>query len=249
MRKPGEGLLDRAVDAVVERGSVVLDRFTTHERDGVWGAVDVFIAVAIPVSVVGITYAGAMLNAHGPGWPSAVFGAVMILAGFSGGFFSFLLYLRSERWFIAQFLVMGLSSLLLCGVAAAVSGFVEDEVLQTRGRHTTCTVVEVDEQQHTTTHYDSAGNVTHTSTRTDYVHRLNCAAGRPDKFIMGVRWASPGSRLDVTYDPRGRVGAVPTELVGSEGESWPLVWAGVGVVITVRLGYVAVFFVAERRST
>ncbi|NYI03791.1 hypothetical protein [Allostreptomyces psammosilenae] len=242
--------LERWYGAVLEAVVEWADRLTEEysRRGWRWLALDVAVAVGVPLLAVGLAYGGAWLNAHGPGWPSEFLGNVVLFVGFALGFFSCVLYLRSERWFFTQFLVGAVSGLLLALVVNEVAGTVARDVMRSRGQSTTCEVLDVEVQVRTSNSYDSQGRVVSTSTTTYYVHRLDCAAGRPDEMTLGASWGGPGDRIRVTYDPRGRLDPRPTELVEQEGGG-PNTLARVAFAsaVALRLGYVTVAFAGRRR--
>ncbi|WP_326686762.1 MULTISPECIES: hypothetical protein [unclassified Streptomyces] len=169
--------------------------------------------VGAPVCVIGMAYGGALYAVNGRPESSVFVGNALVVVAFIGACASGALCDSDHPW--QPFVAVVTSVVLAAGVLAVVS-FVDGEILRTRGEPTRCTVLDVDRQVHTTTYTDSNG-MSHTSTRIDYKHTLDCAAGRPHTMRLDEKWASRGERIAVTYDPRGRIGPRPTETIGKDG--------------------------------
>ncbi|WP_326599308.1 hypothetical protein [Streptomyces sp. NBC_01803] len=184
------------------------------------------LAVGVPLLAVGGAAGGSLLVAHGPdGWPSTLTGGGLVLVACVGAFFSGVLYDNTLAFF------SGFPLLVACIGAA---GMVEEAALRSRGEATMCTVTEVDTRVETTTHTDSEG-FTHTTTTTYYDHTLDCdATGGPDLMTRTERIADAGERIDVTYDPEGRVSPELTGDVskGNHSNEWML---GIGLTVTLAI--------------
>ncbi|MFA3872996.1 hypothetical protein ABS735_04805 [Streptomyces sp. MMCC 100] len=182
------------------------------------------LAVGVPLLALGAAAGGSLLAAYGPdGWPSELVGGGIVLIACAGAFFSGVFYDNVLAFF------SGVPLLLAC---LGVAGMVDEAALRSRGEATTCTVTEVDVRVETSTYTDSDG-MTHTTTTTYYDHALDCdAAAGPRAMTRTERLADAGKRIDLTYDPHGRVKPQLTGEVseGNHSNEWMF---GLGLAITL----------------
>ncbi|GGP90029.1 hypothetical protein BKA00_000732 [Actinomadura coerulea] len=169
------------------------------------------LAVGAPLAGLALIVAQAALNAYGPStlagnWAGTALLFVMMMAGYALLVFTQLRYANLLVFFGAFFL-------LVIG-ASMVAGAVSDQALRERGRTTACTVQKVDRREVTST--DSDGN---TTTHVYYDHDLACAEPRVRTMTTGSRVAGRGERVQVVYDPRGRLDPRPAGSVGDPGTS------------------------------
>ncbi|MBQ1119305.1 hypothetical protein KBZ21_17655 [Streptomyces sp. A73] len=172
-------------------------------------------AVGAPLLIVGMAYGGASYAVNGGPDSSVYVGNALVIIAFLGAFGTGFL---SDPDHPFQPLVAILTSVLLAGAVLGVAAAVDDETLRSRGKATRCTVLDVDRQVHESTYTDSNG-ITHTTTTIDYKHKLDCAAGRPDSMTLKKKRADEGERIQVTYDPRGRLDPLPTDRL-ERGSTW-----------------------------
>ncbi|GAA2609117.1 hypothetical protein [Streptomyces axinellae] len=170
-------------------------------------------AVVAPACVIGVAYGGAWYAVNGRSGSSVFLGNALVVIALIAGCASGFLFGEDHPW--QPFVAIATSLVLATGVIA-VADLVNEETLRIRGEATRCAVLDVDRQVHTTTYTDSNG-ITHTSTRVDYKHTLDCAAGRPRTMTLDKKWADKGERIKVTYDPRGRIDPEPTRKLKKDG--------------------------------
>lgn len=185
------------------------------------------LAVGAPLAGMALIVARAALVAYGPSalagnWAGTALLFVMMMAGYALLVFTQLRY-ENVLVFFGAFL------LLVIG-ASMVAGAVSDQALHERGRTTACTVQKVDRREVTST--DSDGN---TTTDVYYDHDLACAEPRVRTVTTGSRVADRGERIQVVYDPRGRLDPRPAGSVGDPGTSlkWGAALFGGGVLLRV----------------
>ncbi|WP_347630157.1 hypothetical protein [Actinomadura sp. B10D3] len=168
------------------------------------------LAFGAPGAGLAIVVAEAALAAHGPSalmenWAGTALIIVMLLAGYGLIVFTQLRY--------ENILVFFGAFLLLSFGAGYVAEAVREQALHERGRTTACTVQSVDRREVTST--DSEG---HTTTRVYYDHDLACAEPRVRKITTGPPPAAKrGDRIQVVYDPRGRLHPRPAASVDDPG--------------------------------
>jgi hypothetical protein len=169
------------------------------------------LAVGAPLGALALVVGQEALNAYGPSlladnWVGSLLLFVMMMAGYALVVFTQLRYENILVFF-------GASALLFFGVA--ITGHaVSQQAMHKRGRTTACTVKKVDRRVVTST--DSEG---HTTTDVYYDHTLACAEPRVRMMTTGSRVAEPGGRIQVVYDPLGRLGPRPAGSVGDPGTS------------------------------
>ncbi|CAL9492936.1 hypothetical protein SUDANB121_03293 [Nocardiopsis dassonvillei] len=200
--------------------------------------VDLLAAVAIPLPVAGAYFLPALVVGHGEGRPTPVRGHLLRIAAFFGGFSSLMLYVRGEAWAFPQPFHGSAASVLLVSAGGETADRIEDTALHDRGVRVECTLTDVASRTVVTTTTNADGT-TSTRTRTEYDHALDCPEGGPSAVTHGSPLGSAGDALDITYDPRGRPGPVPSASVTPPG--------GVGGVprtltaaVAMRLAYVPV---------
>jgi hypothetical protein len=202
---------------------------------------DLLVAAAIPFLVLAALCASAWLQAHGQGWPTSVLSVLLGLAGFFGGFFSMMLYHRSES-VVEFFFAFAVSCLLLAGASAIAERITEDALLD-RGVELTCELAGVASRTITTTTHHSDGT-TSTSTRTVYDHTLDCPEGGPGEMTLNYGAGSEGEPVDIVHDPRARIDPVPAGVLADGPPSaWP--WWLLASAAVLRVGHVAVFRLAD----
>ncbi|MBO8192262.1 hypothetical protein ITI46_11375 [Streptomyces oryzae] len=184
-----------------------------------------------PLLVVGMAYGGATYAVDGGPGVSVFFGNALVVVAFLLAFATGFLYQPGHP--LQPFVAIVTSVLLAAGVLG-ISNKVEDETLRARGESTDCRVLDVDRQVHTSTYTDSNG-VTHTTTTVDYKHKLRCAGGRPDSMTLEKKYADKGERVEVTFDPRGRVDPEPTRLLERDSPWHTTAWVAPLVAIGLRL--------------
>lgn len=184
-------------------------------------------AVGAPLAGAALIVARAALDAYGPSalagnWAGSALLFVMMMAGYALLVFTQLRYENVLVFFGAFFL-------LTIG-ASMVAGAVSDQAMRERGRTTACTVQKVDRREVTST--DGDGNRT---TDVFYDHDLACAEPRVRTMTTGSRVAGRGERVQVVYDPRGRLDPRPAGSVGDPGGSlaWGAALFGGGVLLRV----------------
>ncbi|WP_141577044.1 hypothetical protein [Actinomadura sp. WMMA1423] len=185
------------------------------------------LALGAPLTGITLIVARAALAAYGPSpladnWAGTALLFVMMMAGYALLVFTQLRYENVLVFFGAFFL-------LVIG-ASMVAGAVSAQALHKRGRTTVCTVQKVDRREVTST--DGNGN---TTTNVYYKHDLACAEPRVRTMTTGSRVADRGERVQVVYDPRGRLDPRPAGSVGDPGTSlkWGAALFGGGVVLRV----------------
>jgi hypothetical protein len=190
-------------------------------------ALAALLAVGAPLTGTALIVAQAALVAYGPStladnWAGTALLFVMMMAGYALLVFTQLRY-ENVLVFFGAFLLLVIGASML---AHAVS----DQALHERGRTTACTVQKVDRREVTST--DSDGN---TTTDVYYDHDLACAEPRVRTMTTGSRIADRGERIQVVYDPRGRLAPRPAGSVGDPGTSlkWGAALFGGGVLLRV----------------
>ncbi|MES9606802.1 hypothetical protein AB0C69_06815 [Actinomadura sp. NPDC048032] len=190
-------------------------------------AVAALLAVGAPLTGLALIVAQAALNAYGPSalagnWAGTALFFVMMMAGYALLVFTQLRY-ENVLVFFGAFFLLGIG-------ASVVAGAVSDQALHERGRTTACTVQKVDRREVTST--DSNGN---TTTDVYYDHDLACAEPRVRTMTTGSEVADRGERVQVVYDPRGRLDPRPAGSVGDPGSSlkWGAGLFGGGVLLRV----------------
>ncbi|WP_433478437.1 hypothetical protein ACQPZP_16200 [Spirillospora sp. CA-142024] len=168
-------------------------------------------AVGAPLAGLALVVGQAALNANGPSaladnWAGTALLFVMMMAGYAVMVFTQLRYENILVFFGAFFL-------LFLGVTF-IANAVSDQALHERGRTTACTVKKVDRREVTST--DSEG---HTTTDVYYDHELACAEPRVREMTTGSPVAERGGRVQVMYDPLGRLDPRPAGSVGDPGTS------------------------------
>ncbi|MGI5347849.1 hypothetical protein ACQEU8_06590 [Streptomyces sp. CA-250714] len=199
-------------------------------------------AVVAPLLVLGMAYGGARYAANGSPGSSVFIGNALVIVAFITAFGTGFL-LDPDHPF--QPLVAIVTSVLLALSVIGLADEVSNNILRTRGEATRCTVLDVDRQVHTSTYTDSNG-VTHTTTKVNYKHKLDCAAGRPDSMTLDKKRAEKGERIEVTYDPRGRLDPKPTAMLAEKGAWRTVAFVLPPVVIGLRL-LVLIAAALERR--
>ncbi|MBO8188675.1 hypothetical protein [Streptomyces spirodelae] len=189
-----------------------------------------------------MAYSGASYAVNGEPDHSVFIGNALVIVAFLGTFGTGFL---SDPSHPSQPFVAILTSLLLAASVIGVTEVVNGETLRSRGRSTHCTVLDVDRQVHTYTYTESDGT-THTTTTVDYKHKLDCAAGRPDSMTLDKKQADKGDRIEVTYDPRGRLDPRPTKWLEKRSKWHTLAYTLPPVAIGLRL-LVLIRAAVERR--
>lgn len=93
---------------------------------------------------------------------------------------------------------------------------VEHHAFRGRAETTSCLVRDVERRVEYSTSTDSNGmTTTHTDVYFDY--DLTCDGGRPTSMTLGHRPADKGARLDVAFDPKGRLAPRPADDVSGGG--------------------------------
>jgi hypothetical protein len=99
------------------------------------------------------------------------------------------------------------------GVALfAIQYAVDDAALAHRGHTTRCVIVRVTEREQTST--DANGD---SQTTTYYDNTVRCAARQVRSVVTSRPAGKPRQRIDVVYDPIGRLAPVPANKVGGSG--------------------------------
>jgi hypothetical protein len=185
------------------------------------------LALGAPLGGIALVCAQAALVAYGPSmlagnWAGKALLFVMMMAGYALLVFTQLRYENILVFFGAFF--------LLAIGATLVANAVSDQAMRERGRTTACTVQKVERREVTST--DSNGN---TTTDVYYDHDLACAEPRVRTMTTGSRVADRGERVQVVYDPRGRLRPRPAGSVGDPGTSlkWGAALFGGGVLLRV----------------
>ncbi|MFB9903878.1 hypothetical protein [Allokutzneria oryzae] len=204
------------------------------ERWGVTG--NLIIAVCQPLVLLGLLAGVEHLAVHGPDTGTATFYKVVLVV------------LVGVVWLLSIVLSAHPLPLFLGAVAsmiamgATVSG-IESATIHERGLRTTCLVLDVAKRTETTSHFESTTNPDGTpgpgrwttTTTTYYDHRLRCDDGPIDKMTRHSVAADEGQRLEIAYDPVGRVDPMPASEVtdGSGARDIALIALGMAVVLRV----------------
>lgn len=190
-------------------------------------ALAALMAVGAPLAGMALVVGRTALTAYGPSalagnWAGTALLFAVMMAGYALLVFTQLRYENVLVFFGAFFL-------LVIG-ASMVAGAVSDQALHERGRTTACTVQKVDRREVTST--DADGN---TTTDVYYDHDLACAEPRVRAMTTGSKVADRGERVQVVYDPRGRLDPRPAGSVGDPGTSlkWGAALFGGGVLLRV----------------
>jgi hypothetical protein len=189
-------------------------------------SVQLALAIVQPVVAFGLVWMGAHQYAYVSrplGIALVVGGALVVLAAF--------------------FLEIPLLVHLLCIVAlwlaiSGVFGGVVGHALQERGVVAACTVLDVRTRVETRTSTDADGHNTGTSSTTYYDHELDCGAAPVTKLTSSSALAARGERLDVTYDPEGRMSPWPVADLPSSGSALVLGWIALAATVALRVAAV-----------
>ncbi|MGR6999826.1 hypothetical protein ACU686_19940 [Yinghuangia aomiensis] len=124
-------------------------------------------------------------------------------------------------------MIVALVTFLLTGVGAmAAFHAVTEHAFRGRAVTTSCLVRDVDRRVETSSSTDSQGHTT-TTTNVYFDYDLACEAGRPSSMTIQHHAADTGERLDVAYDPKGRLDPRPAADV-TDGEA--ALWLAVSCV-------------------
>ncbi|GAA4997630.1 hypothetical protein GCM10023205_83890 [Yinghuangia aomiensis] len=116
---------------------------------------------------------------------------------------------------------------------AAADRAVEHHVFQGRAEATSCLVRDVDRRVEYSTSTDANGTTTsHTNVYYDY--DLACDGGRPTSMTLGHRPAGRGERLDVAFDPEGRLTPRPVDDVTDGGTALWVSLSCLGATVVLR---------------
>jgi hypothetical protein len=197
-------------------------------------SVQLALAVAQPVVAFGLVWVGAHQYAYGSGplgIALVVGGSLVLLAGF--------------------FLEVSLFVHLLCVVAlwiaiSGVFGGVVGQALQERGVVAACTVLDVRTRVETRTSTDTNGHNT-TSSTTYHDHELDCGDAPVHTLTSSSVVAERGERLDVAYDPEGRLSPWPAADLPSSGDAAVLGWIALVATVVLRVAAVLVEHAPYRR--
>jgi hypothetical protein len=185
------------------------------------------VAVVQPVMFSGLMLSGAYFNAYG----SWTLGLVLVFAGLVIWLFS--IFPEGPT----GLMILASAALMITWPAAAQ--VVDSAALHDRGVRTTCTVLDVSERTETRVTRQGDGNWSWTAT-TYYDHHLRCADDRLQTMTSSSRAADAGQRLDITFDPAGRVEPQPVDTVWA-----PAVWAwigGIALAVSVLLRVIGVLW-------
>ncbi|NDU73425.1 hypothetical protein GWI34_12365 [Actinomadura sp. DSM 109109] len=185
------------------------------------------LAVGAPVAGTGLVVGKAALVAYGPSilagnWAGKTLLFLVMMAGYALLVFTQIRY-ENVLVFFGAFVLLSVGTFML-------AGSVSDQAMRDRGRTTACTVQDVDRR--VVTHTDSEGN---TTTDVYYEYDLACAEPQVRRMTLNGQVADRGERVEVLYDPRGRLAP---RLAGSVGDpATPLKWGaalfGGGVLLRV----------------
>ena len=166
---------------------------------------DAAISVVTALLAMGAAFTASWLTAFGPvtapeRWFATSLSAslwllayVLVLAGAARYFDS------HGPWMLA----VGASFLSL-GFAIFQVGFaVEHHAFRVRGEVTSCTVTAIEKRVHSS--HDGG------ATRTFYIHELDCSEPHVSTMTTGAPVADVGAKVQVRYDPTGRVDPRPAE--------------------------------------
>ncbi|MBL7255776.1 hypothetical protein [Paractinoplanes lichenicola] len=190
-----------------------------------WGAGNLVVAVGQPLLLAWVLEASMSGATSGfePHW--------LVVAGFVA---AALLWMGT----IVLHAKMGLNfvaCILLVFVGGGVLTVGQAGVMAERGVRTACVVTAVDKHTQTHTTYDSPGGGQSTWTETSYVHALRCEDPKVTGITTGTRLAGAGERLDVDYDPEGRVAPLPADVTDSRETTERWVWWVLAAAVLVRV--------------
>ncbi len=202
---------------------------------------DLFVAVAPQSLGVSVMAASAWLSAFGPtfladNWVVDVLLWLLTFAALGLVVFTSLFY---EHWlvFFGSFFALSISLF-------AVHTAVDEWTFHVRGETTSCTVLAVKEREVTSYHTNADGSSS-TTTSTYYDHDLRCDVPEVREMTTGSSQGDPGTRVDVAYDPMGRLNAQPA---AGAGDFAPPMWiAAVGFTVGTALRVSYVVFRYRRR--
>lgn len=116
---------------------------------------------------------------------------------------------------------------------AAADRAVEHHAFRGRAEATSCLVRDVERREVYSTSTDANGNTTsHWDVSYDY--ELTCDGGRPTSMTLGHRPAGKGERLDVAFDPKGRLDPRPVDDVSDGGTALWVCIACTGATVLLR---------------
>lgn len=116
---------------------------------------------------------------------------------------------------------------------AAADRAVEHHAFRGRAEAASCLVRDVDRREVYSTSTDANGNTT-SHWDVSYVYDLACDGGRPASMTLGHRPADKGERLEVAYDPKGRLDPRPVDDVSDGGTALWVCIACTGATVLLR---------------
>ncbi|QUH01398.1 hypothetical protein HUO13_11795 [Saccharopolyspora erythraea] len=194
---------------------------------------ELVVAAGVPLLAIGLMAWGSYLDAYGPGG-AAAFGLQILatLVWLSS------LALHPEDAMGANFVAL----LALMFALGLTKVGIDDAALHERGLRTVCTVLDVVERQETTSHYtpssdpDMPGSWS-TTTTYYYDHGLRCDGGPVEHLTTeGSAAAKKGERLEIAYDPQGRLGPVPADALTDGTAAKRTAAALLAVAVLARVG-------------
>jgi hypothetical protein len=196
--------------------------------------VQLALAGAQPVVTFGLVWAGAYQYAYGP----KPLGVVLVVAGGVALLTGFVLEV--------PLLVHLLAIVALWFAVSGVFGGVIGHAMQERGVVVGCTVLDVKTRVETRT-YPNENGTSSTSETTYYDHELLCADAPVHTMTLASPAAEKGERLDVAYDPEGRLDPSPAGYSATSGGTAVIGWIALAAAFAVRVAAVLVEHVPRMR--
>lgn len=166
------------------------------------------LTLTIGVTTLGVSlpfiFVHVLGSAYVPvGWVDATILTVMVIASLT-----FLVVLAKYPNDEGRSALVGVATLSLMGCVWLSNEAMEERTLAERGRTDNCQV-EDQEKNVEIIYVPSPFASANYSERTEYVYRLKCLPGGPDKMVTTYSVADKGAIVSVRWDPSGRISPRP----------------------------------------